>query len=105
MAGILEKSEAQTFIDHHFGDRAGKITPLSGGDWSQAYAFSRRWETGRGSFWSPWRGLQEGPTVAEWSSDELPIPRVLELGQTEHGYFAYRNAFKVTFWTSSIASE
>jgi len=88
MAGILEQSEAQTFINRHFGDRAGKITPLSGGDWSQAYALSLDGNQVVARFGAHGEDYKKDQIVAEWSSGGLPIPRVLELGQTEHGYFA-----------------
>ena len=88
MAEFLEHSEVQTFIDHHFGERAGEITPLSGGDWSQAYALSVDGRQVVARFGVHGEDYKKDRTMAEWSSDELPIPRVLEIGRTEHGYFA-----------------
>jgi hygromycin-B 4-O-kinase len=88
MAEMLEQSEVQTFINHHFGDRAGEITRLSGGDWSQAYALSVDGQRVVARFGAHGEDYKKDQIMARWSSGELPIPRVLELGRTEHGYFA-----------------
>ena len=88
MAAILSLSDVQTFLTQHFGGRAAEITPLSGGDWSQAYAVSVDGRQVVVRFGAHGEDYAKDRTMAEWSSDDLPIPRVLELGHTEHGYFA-----------------
>ncbi len=88
MAEMLEQSEVQAFIDHHFGERAGEITRLSGGDWSQAYALSVDGRQVVARFGAYGEDYEKDRAMAEWSSNELPIPRVLEIGHTGHGYFA-----------------
>ena len=88
MAEMLEQSEVQTFINRHFGGRVGEITPLSGGDWSQAYAVSVDGNKVVIRFGAHGEDYAKDQTMAERSSDDLPIPRVLELGHTDHGYFA-----------------
>lgn len=88
MAEMLEQSEVQAFIDHHFGGRASAITPLSGGDWSQAYSLSVDGRQLVARFGAHGEDYEKDRIMAEWSSNELPIPRVLELGRTGHGYFA-----------------
>lgn len=97
MAEILGQSEVQTFINHHFGERASEITRLSGGDWSQAYALSVDGKQVVARFGDHGEDYKKDQTMAEWSSDELPIPRVLELGHTEHGYFAISECIQGDF--------
>jgi hygromycin-B 4-O-kinase len=88
MTELLEPYEAQTFIEHHFGERASEITRLPGGDWSQAYELSLDGQHVVVRFGVNGEDYKKDQIMAGWSSAELPIPTVIELGETEHGFFA-----------------
>jgi hygromycin-B 4-O-kinase len=88
MTEILNQTEAQAFINDHFGDRASEMTRLSGGDWSQAYALTVDGQQVVARFGVHGEDYKKDQIMAKWSSEELPIPRVIELGQTERGFFA-----------------
>jgi hygromycin-B 4-O-kinase len=84
----LSQSKAQEFIHDHYGNRASEIARLSGGDWSQAYALSLDGQPVVARFGVYGQDYEKDQIAARWSSDTLPIPKVLDLGRTEHGYFA-----------------
>jgi len=88
MAEILEPNKAKTFLNDHFGNRASQITPLSGGDWSQAYALSLDDKPMVARFGIHAEDYKKDQIMSRWSSSELPIPKVIDLGETEHGFFA-----------------
>ena len=88
MTEMLNEIEVQTFINDHFGDRASDLTRLSGGDWSQAYALTVDGQQVVARFGAHGEDYKKDQIVAKWSSEELPIPRFIEFGETERGFFA-----------------
>ncbi len=88
MTEILDQREVQAFIDDRFGDRASEVTPLSGGDWSQAYALTLDGTRVVARFGRHGEDYEKDRVASGWASDELPIPTVLELDETEAGFFA-----------------
>ncbi len=97
MTEILDQSEVQAFIHDHFGDRAGEITRLSGGDWSQAYALSLHGKQVVARFGSHGEDYRKDQIASGWASDELPVPKVLELDETRVGFFALSDRVKGDF--------
>ena len=88
MTKLLNQTEVQAFINDHFGDRANEMTSLTGGDWSQAYAVTVDGQQVVVRFGTHGEDYKKDQAVAKWSSEELPIPRFIELGETESGFFA-----------------
>ena len=88
MTEIFEPYEAQTFIKDHFGGRAREITQLRGGDWSQAYALSLDGQNVVVRFGVHGEDYRKDQIMAGWTSEELPVPKVIEVGETDHGFFA-----------------
>jgi hygromycin-B 4-O-kinase len=88
MTEILNQSGVQSFIDDRFGDRASEVTRLSGGDWSQAYALSLDGTQVVARFGTHGEDYKKDRVASGWASDELPIPKVLELDETKVGFFA-----------------
>lgn len=84
----LDQGEVQAFIHEHFGDRAGDVTRLSGGDWSQAYALSLDGKQVVARFGNHGEDYRKDLIASGWASDELPIPEVFELEETKVGFFA-----------------
>ena len=64
------------------------MTSLTGGDWSQAYALTVDGQQVVVRFGTHGEDYKKDQAVAKWSSEELPIPRFIELGETESGFFA-----------------
>ena len=88
MTEILDQREVQAFIDDRFGDRASEVTRLSGGDWSQAYALSLDGTQVVARFGVHGQDYKKDQVASGWASDELPVPRILELDETKHGFYA-----------------
>jgi hygromycin-B 4-O-kinase len=88
MTEIFDQNEALTFINDHFGGRAGEPTRLSGGDWSRAYGLTVDGREVVVRLGIHGGDYEKDRIMAVRSSDELPIPKVIELGETEHGLFA-----------------
>jgi len=88
MAEILEFNQAQSFINERFGDRAGEVSRMSGGDWSQAYALSLDGSPVILRLGRHGDDYLKDQIVTRWSSDVLPIPKVIELGEAPFGFFA-----------------
>jgi hygromycin-B 4-O-kinase len=88
MTEIIEPYEAQTFIENHFGERASEITRLPGGDWSQAYALTLDGQNVVVRLGVHGEDYRKDQIMAGWSSEELPVPKVIEVGETDYGFFA-----------------
>ena len=85
---LSHQREVQAFIDDRFGGRASEVTRLSGGDWSQAYALSLDGTQVVARFGIHGEDYEKDRIASGWASDELPIPKVLELDETKVGFFA-----------------
>lgn len=77
-----------TFLTDRFGVRAGAVDPLVGGDWSRAFAFRldhRDYVVRFGA----WREDFEKDQIAQtFSGTDLPVPRLVEIGQALGGFYA-----------------
>lgn len=88
MAEGLTAEEAGRFIAHRYGARAADLTPLRGGEWSRAYASTL---DGRGvvvRFGAHGEDFAKDRRMAAHSSERLPIPAVLDIGEAPGGWFA-----------------
>ena len=85
---MFHQREVQALIDDRFGGRASEVTRLSGGDWSQAYALSLDGTQVVARFGIHGEDYEKDRIASGWASDELPIPKVLELDETKVGFFA-----------------
>ncbi|MBM7568556.1 phosphotransferase family protein [Paenibacillus sacheonensis] len=79
---------ADRFVKERFGDRAKNLAPLASGDWSSAYSFTLdgrdrviRFGAYRGDF-------EKDRAMGAHSMPALPIPKVIEVGETESGFYA-----------------
>jgi hygromycin-B 4-O-kinase len=80
-------AEAERFIARTYGTRAGKLTPLGAGAWSRAYAFTLDGRDAVVRFGAYGEDFAKDRRMARYSSPRLPIPAVIELGETPGGYF------------------
>jgi hygromycin-B 4-O-kinase len=83
----LPQSQAQRFIRNRYGDRAGALTLVGTGEWSQAYAFALDGRELVVRFGSHVEDFRKDRLMADHGSASLPIPSVLELGEGPGGYF------------------
>ena len=76
------------FLRERFGAGVNDVLALAGGEWSRAFAFGeggRDWVIRIADFDLAFR---KDELATRWSSDALPIPRVLEVGSVGDGFFA-----------------
>ncbi|GGD59107.1 phosphotransferase family protein [Paenibacillus nasutitermitis] len=79
---------ANRFVRTRFGDRAYNLKPLASGDWSQAYSFLLDGHDRVIRFGAYVEDFEKDRVMGTYSSDFLPIPHVLEIGQTQSGFYA-----------------
>jgi len=88
MAESLSFGDAQTFIRDHFGDRASQLRPLGSGAWSKAYALSLDGQEVVARFGAHGDDFAKEQVMSAYSSTQLPMPKVLEVGEAPGGFFA-----------------
>jgi hygromycin-B 4-O-kinase len=87
MPQTLSQAHAQRFIQHRYGDRVGELTLVGAGEWSTAYAFTLDGRELVARFGAYGEDFVKDRAMARHSSDELPIPAVVELGEAPGGFF------------------
>jgi hygromycin-B 4-O-kinase len=80
--------EAQRFVTRTFGDRATRLTPLGAGEWSVAYAFNLDAKPAVIRFGNYVEDFRKDRAMAAYSEKALPVPAVIEIGETDTGFFA-----------------
>jgi hygromycin-B 4-O-kinase len=88
MAESLTFADAQSFIRGHYGDRASPLKPLGGGAWSKAYALLLDGKEVVARFGAHGDDYSKEQVMSVYSSAQLPIPNVLEVGEAPGGFFA-----------------
>lgn len=83
----MPEAGARRFIADRFGNRASELAPLGAGEWSCAYAFTLDGQAAVVRFGAYGDDFAKDQVMARSSSPDLPIPAVIELGRTAHGYF------------------
>lgn len=84
----MPEADARRFIADRYGDRASGLTLLGAGEWSHAYAFTLDDHAAVARFGAYGDDFAKDRAMARFSTPDLPIPAVTELGRTAHGYFA-----------------
>ncbi|SFT08277.1 phosphotransferase family protein [Paenibacillus sp. BC26] len=82
------KQIAHRFVKEHFGSRADDLAPLASGDWSRAYSFVLDGRDMVIRFGAYVDDFKKDRAMGELSLASLPIPKVIEIGETENGFFA-----------------
>lgn len=85
---LRRKAEAQRFVTAHYGARATELRLLGAGERSQAYAFTLDGQDAMIRFGRHAGDFLKDRAMAAYSSVELPIPNVTEIGHAADGYFA-----------------
>ena len=71
-----------------YGSRATRLRLLGTGEWSQAYAFTLDGQDAVIRFGQHAEDFFKDRDMAAYSSADLPIPAVREIGLAARGYFA-----------------
>ncbi len=84
----LLETTAANFVAEHYGARAGTVQLVGAGEWSQAFAFSLDGQEAVIRFGKYRADFAKGAVMGESPPPALPVPKVLELGETPAGFFA-----------------
>jgi hygromycin-B 4-O-kinase len=91
---MLSYGDAQRFVQHRYGTRAGALTPLPAGEWSRPFAFVLDGHDAVVRFGV--HGDDFGKDARMWrcAGEALAVPEMLDLGDAPGGFFAVtRRAF------------
>ena len=81
------ESQARDFLAGKYGP-VGELRPLGGGAWSAAYSFSHAGHALVVRFGPSKEWFEADRAAVSFSSPELPVPRVLEVGDAFDGAYA-----------------
>jgi hygromycin-B 4-O-kinase len=79
---------AEAFLVARFGPGVSEVSPIGHGEWSRAYAFRRGGTEYIVRFSALDEDFRKDRIAARYSSRALPIPAVVEIGETGGGFFA-----------------
>jgi hygromycin-B 4-O-kinase len=85
---MTEIAEAAAFLITRVGPDIDNVSPIGPGEWSRAYAFRRGGAEYIVRFSALDEDFHKDRIAAGYSSRDLPIPAVVEIGETRGGYFA-----------------
>src|SRR3712207_1613835 len=85
---MLTAAKARVFLNEHFGDDVSEVSPIGQGEWSRAYAFCRAGADYIIRFSALDEDFRKDQLAAGYSSPDLPIPAVVEIGEIQGGFFA-----------------
>jgi hygromycin-B 4-O-kinase len=80
--------QVQQFLDEQYKGKVTDLSPLSGGEWSDAFAFKHQDRDYVARFGKHREDYVSDQFAGRYASEKLPIPKVLEIGQALGGYFA-----------------
>lgn len=83
----LSNSKNQEFVSARYGSRATALVELGAGAWSRAYSFALDGRDSVVRFGSYGEDFYKDKVMGERSSPELPIPKVVDIGETDSGFF------------------
>ena len=85
---MLNAADAEAFLAARFGRDVSEVSPIGQGEWSRAYAFRRGGAEYIVRFSALDEDFRKDRIAAGYSSRDLPIPAVVEIGETGGGFFA-----------------
>jgi hygromycin-B 4-O-kinase len=88
MIESFSHADARRFVHDRYGERAGALSALSGGEWSRAYAFTLDGREAVIRFGAYRDDFAKDQLMAGHAGPALPIPAVWEIGQAPGGFFA-----------------
>jgi hygromycin-B 4-O-kinase len=87
-SGRIEREAAEAFLVDRFGRDVSTVTPLSGGEWSQAFAYKLGTRDLVVRFSAFGEAFRKDEVAARHTSATLPIPAIVEIGETPAGFYA-----------------
>ncbi len=84
----LDDAQIRSFAADHYGRPVQHVEPLTGGEWSQAFAIKYAGKDLVVRFGGYREDFLRDEFAARFKSPDLPIPQVLEVGQALGGHFA-----------------
>ena len=88
MAEHIESHQAVAFLTERFGASVTGVEPIGRGEWSRAFAF-RAGGADLVARFGPHRvAFEKDRRAARFVAPDLPIPRVLDLGEEFGGWYA-----------------
>jgi len=85
---MLNASDTEAFLVTRFGPEVSDVALVGEGAWSRAYAFRRNGTEYIVRFSSQDQDFRKDGIAAGYSSRDLPIPAVVEIGETHGDFFA-----------------
>ncbi|MDQ3700428.1 MAG: phosphotransferase [Chloroflexota bacterium] len=84
----VNEAQANAFLGERFGGDAGAVVPIGEGEWSKAYRFERGAAPYVVRFSAVDEDFAKDHLAMRYASRDLPIPRVVELGEAYDGFYA-----------------
>jgi hygromycin-B 4-O-kinase len=85
---MLNAADAEAFLVARFGRRVSEVSAVGQGAWSRAYGFRRDGAEYIVRFSALDEDFHKDRIAADYSSRDLPIPAVVEIGEARGGFFA-----------------
>jgi hygromycin-B 4-O-kinase len=85
---MLSTADAEAFLLSRLGPDVSEISPIGHGEWSRAYAYQRGDTEYIVRFSALDEDFRKDRIAARYSSRALPIPAIVEIGETGDGFFA-----------------
>ena len=85
---MLNAVDAEAFLTARFGHDVSEVSPIGQGEWSRANAFQHAGAEYIVRFSALDEDFRKDRIAAGYSSRDLPIPVVVEIGETSGGFFA-----------------
>ena len=85
---MLNAADAEAFLVARLGCDVSEVSPIGHGEWSRAYAFRSGGREYIVRFSALDEDFRKDCIAARYSSRTLPIPAIVEIGETGGGHFA-----------------
>jgi hygromycin-B 4-O-kinase len=87
-SGQLDRESVEAFLVDRFGRDVRNVTPLSGGEWSQAFAYRLGTRELVVRFSALEEAFRKDEVASRYASPSLPIPAIVEIGETSAEFYA-----------------
>lgn len=84
---LHDETRVEAFLTARFDGEAGDVASLGAGVWSKAYAFRRAGRDYVIRFGAHREDFAKDRLAAHYACPALPIPRVVEMGEADGGYY------------------
>jgi hygromycin-B 4-O-kinase len=85
---MVDSAAAEAFLVARLGRDVSEVSPIGHGEWSRAYAFRQAGSEYIVRFSELDEDFRKDRIAARYSSRALPIPAIVEIGETGGGFFA-----------------